>query len=100
MLGMVLSFVSQALPLKVNVNHEIVSSKINMFLGLAETAVLSDASSTGIPDSFFHFFNPNGDASSRHVRPGNVHVFTILSRILNDPELGNAQNTGIKMFSD
>ncbi|KAG6843850.1 hypothetical protein H0H93_016897, partial [Arthromyces matolae] len=68
--------------------------------GLAETAVLSDASSTGIPNSFFHFFNPDGDAFSRHGRPGNVHVFTILSRILNDPELGNAQNTGIKMFSD
>ncbi|KAG6834242.1 hypothetical protein H0H93_010978, partial [Arthromyces matolae] len=82
--------------------------------GLAQTAVHSDDASPGIPDDFFKYPSSNvvEDVVSRvktalHVSPfegqatgarKGPHVFTVVDRILKDPELGKVQDTGSGMF--
>ncbi|KAG6841594.1 hypothetical protein C0991_009350 [Blastosporella zonata] len=77
--------------------------------GLAETAVHSDSSTSGIPDDFFDYYSDTKSVedafNALHVsRPETItsrngaHVFTVLGRVLNDPELGKVEDTGLGMF--
>jgi len=75
--------------------------------GLAQAALHSDDSSALIPESFFEEHHSSralddtvsrlkslviSEAPTEAPATSSVHVFTILARILNDPELGNIQD--------
>ncbi|KAG5333941.1 hypothetical protein C0989_004595 [Termitomyces sp. Mn162] len=84
--------------------------------GLAEAAVHSDDSACRIPDDFFDYsggaktiaedtfsrfkslliLSPDTKSASDHAT--GTHVFTVVARILKDPELGKVQDTGSGMF--
>ncbi|KAG6891952.1 hypothetical protein C0995_006374, partial [Termitomyces sp. Mi166 len=79
--------------------------------GLAEAAVHSDDSATRIPDDFFDYsVGSKGIAEDTISRfksllissldtesasDNGIHVFTVVARILKDPELGKVQDTGV-----
>ncbi|KAF8063382.1 hypothetical protein FPV67DRAFT_1506313 [Lyophyllum atratum] len=83
--------------------------------GLAEAAVHSLDASAGIPDDFFDYGGSTkgvedtlsrfkslvvSQPESKKLGAKNgVHVFTVLARVLNDPELGKVVDTGSGMFS-
>ncbi|KAG5641587.1 hypothetical protein DXG03_004688 [Asterophora parasitica] len=83
--------------------------------GLSEAAVHSDESSARVPDDFFPYaagavtgvgltqrfknliFSQAPDSSAKQVT--GVHAFTVVQRVLDDPELGKIENTaGSGMF--
>ncbi|KAG6856964.1 hypothetical protein H0H87_011634 [Tephrocybe sp. NHM501043] len=82
--------------------------------GLAEAAVHADSSIARLPDGFIDYANAGkstDDTVSRfksllHVSPPSTkvteehgtHVFTVLERVLNDPELGKIEDTESGMF--
>ncbi|KAG6908240.1 hypothetical protein DXG01_005633 [Tephrocybe rancida] len=77
--------------------------------GLSEAAVHPNSSSADIPGDFFDYPDGTEDTVSRlsslHVSPPDTkvnghgtHAFTVLQRVLNDPELGKVEDTGVRMF--
>ncbi|KAF5375830.1 hypothetical protein D9615_008230 [Tricholomella constricta] len=83
--------------------------------GLAEAAVHSDESSARIPDDFFHYGGKakgvedtlsrlksllitSHEPSAKLSTTNGVHAFTVLKRVLDDPELGKVEDTESGMF--
>ncbi|KAG6807448.1 hypothetical protein H0H92_007516 [Tricholoma furcatifolium] len=74
--------------------------------GLAETAVHDVESSPHIPEDFFEYPSHIDETISKfktllspaHTSASTTNVFTILARVLADPELGKVQNTDSGMF--